>query len=244
SRLSDPLERDRLRRVYMQGLDRVAGHVLPVGRDPEGGWRTGRWCLREERCYLAPGDSPLGLRLPLDSLPWVRAGEYPWVHPPDPMQAMRPLAPRREVRFQPGREVRTQKERAPAAFESAPGITRTAICAEPRNGVLYVFMPPADTLEDYLELVRAVEATAAALGVQVVVEGYEPPRDPRLESLRITPDPGVLEVNIHPAKTWRELVEHTTPLYEQARETRLTTEKFMLAGRHSGTGGGNHFVIG
>jgi uncharacterized protein (DUF2126 family) len=244
SRLDDPLERERLRRVYMQGLDKIAGLVFPVQRDASGAWRSGQWFLREERCYLVPGDSPLGLRLPLDSLPWVRPAEYPWVRPADPSQSPRPLPPRREVRFQPGRTPRPDKERAPAAFESASGITRTAICAEPRNGVLYVFMPPVAALEDYLDLVEAVEASAASLGIRVILEGYEPPRDPRLESLRITPDPGVIEVNIHPAKNWQQLVEHTTHLYEQARETRLATEKFMLDGRHSGTGGGNHFVIG
>jgi uncharacterized protein (DUF2126 family) len=129
-------------------------------------------------------------------------------------------------------------------MQSAGWITRTAICAEPRNGVLYIFMPPVSALEDYLELVAAIEATAAELKMPVVLEGYEPPRDPRLETLRITPDPGVLEVNVQPTRTWRDLVDNTTFLYEQAHVTRLTTEKFMLDGRHTGTGGGNHFVMG
>jgi len=120
-------------------------------------------------------------------------------------------------------------DRRPGEFESAAWIARTAMCAEPRNGVLYLFMPPVEALEDYLELVAAIEATAAELGFPVVLEGYEPPKDPRLQSFRITPDPGVLEVNVHPTASWSELVVNTEFLYEQAREARLTTEKFMLA---------------
>jgi uncharacterized protein (DUF2126 family) len=240
ARLEDPLERQRLRRIFHRGLDRVAGFVLPLKKENDA-WRTGPWFLREERCYLIPGDSPLGFRLPLDSLPWAAAADQPWTHAPDPMQSFKPLPPRREIRYQGKAEQRT---RQPAPFESAAWITRTAICAEPRNGVLHIFLPPADSLEDYLELGAAVEATAAALAHPVVLEGYEPPRDPRLEAIRITPDPGVLEANIHPARSWPELVENTTFLYEQARESRLSTEKFMVDGRHAGTGGGNHFVLG
>jgi uncharacterized protein (DUF2126 family) len=118
------------------------------------------------------------------------------------------------------------------------------MCAEPRDGVLHVFMPPVSTLDDYAALLTAVEATAQALAVPVVVEGYTPPRDPRLASLSVTPDPGVIEVNIHPSASWDELVDRTTHLYEAARLSRLCTEKFMLDGRHAGTGGGNHVVLG
>jgi uncharacterized protein (DUF2126 family) len=258
SRLEDPLERERLRRVYMQGLDKRVGHVLPIAKNAGGSWRSGPWFLRSERCYLIPGDSPIGFRLPLDSLPWVSSAEYPWVHAPDQMQAFPALPPYQRIAEQfelpagalgpRGRRRALRRgaapETPPAPFESAGWITRSALCAEPRNGVLYVFMPPTAALEDYLELVAAVEATAADLGFPVIVEGYEPPRDPRLEAIRITPDPGVLEVNIHAARNWPELVENTTFLYEAARLSRLSTEKFMLDGRHSGTGGGNHFVIG
>jgi uncharacterized protein (DUF2126 family)/transglutaminase-like putative cysteine protease len=261
ARLEDPLERERLRKIFTQGLDKVVGHVLPVAKaDRPARWQSGAWFLRGERCYLLPGDSPLGYRLPLDSQPWATAGDYPWLHPPDPNQVFPSLPGYQAIRQRrpgTGREGaawmdlanspyadKRDPARRPAPFESAGWITRTALCAEPRSGRMHVFMPPTATLEDYLELVVAVEAAAASLKLPVILEGYDPPRDPRLVHLRVTPDPGVIEVNIQPARNWDELVEQTTFLYDAAHQTRLSTEKFMLDGRHTGTGGGNHFVLG
>jgi uncharacterized protein (DUF2126 family) len=259
SRLDDPLERARLMRLFAHGLDRIAGHVLPLACAPSGAhWQTGSWFMRAERCYLAPGDSPMGYRLPLDSQPWVTRGDYPYVHARDQTQSFPALARyaqvRQQLRESLGRTAASPREsgpaasragdRQPAARESAGWITRTALCAEPRNGVLYVFMPPLERAEDYLELVAAVEATSVSMGLPVLLEGYEPPRDPRLNHFRITPDPGVIEANLQPSHSWQELVERTTFLYEAARQSRLGTEKFMLDGRHTGTGGGNHFVLG
>ena len=258
SRLDDPLERERLRRLFSAGLDKAVGHVLPIARRASG-WRTGPWHLRGERCYLVPGDSPLGLRLPLASQPWLAKDDRVPFYPPDPGQAVEPLPAHAELRRQytgassaKGAPAATSTEaagrsaedRAPFAGESATWINRSAICAEPRGGVLYVFMPPLEALDDYAALVAAVEATAAELGHPVMIEGYEPPRDPRVARLSVTPDPGVIEVNIHPAASWSELVAHTTHLYEAARLSRLAGEKFMLDGRHTGTGGGNHIVLG
>ncbi len=316
SRVDDPLERERLMKVFTQGLTDVIGHVLPITRNPyTNQWETGPWFLRTERCYLIPGDSPLGYRLPLDSQPWVTEGEYPWVHQPDPFEQVKPLPLYASIRRQfadPGSttgatsfdgsvgagaataghaaalsavpddvlrltradgdtdtegadgigsatgtaragagasgpanaDVATSTTRQPGDKESAHWITRTAMCAQARNGILYIFMPPTRRLEDYLEIVTAIEDTAAALDQPVMLEGYEPPSDPRLSHFRITPDPGVIEVNIHPARGWDELVDQTTHLYDSAHLSRLTTEKFMVDGRHTGTGGGNHFVLG
>ena len=126
----------------------------------------------------------------------------------------------------------------------AGDVIRTALCVEPRDGRLHVFMPPIDHLEDYLNLIAAVEETAEALGMPVVIEGYTPPHDPRIEHIKVTPDPGVIEVNVHPAHDWEQLVEITSDVYEEARQTRLGTEKFDLDGKHTGTGGGNHVVLG
>ena len=273
AKLADPLERERLRKVFSQGLDKVVGHVLPLAKNANGiGWQTGPWFLRAERCYLIPGDSAMGYRLPLDSQPWAADNDLPWIHPVDQTQMFAPLPTRRELHMalqRPGAVASAASAHAahgtglhagaaaplpprrlpaastvPAAHQSAAWVTRTAISAEPRGGRLYVFMPPTRTLADYLEVVTAVEETALAMKLPVIMEGYEPPKDPRLATLRVTPDPGVIEVNIHPAHHWGELVDQTTHLYQAAHETRLSSEKFMLDGRHTGTGGGNHFVLG
>ena len=250
SRLDNELERARLARIFEQKLDAVVGYALPIVRTltPEGPrWQSGRWFLRPERLYLTPGDSPMGLRLPLDSLPWAAPGEGADLLPRDPF-APRGELPSRQAfsrgdappRFRP----RGEPAAPPARSQSAPATVRTSLCVEPRGGVLHVFMPPVALVEDYLELCAAVEATAASLHKRVKVEGYHPPADPRLGRLQVTPDPGVLEVNVHPAYDWTELKATTETLYEEARNVGLRAEKFMLDGRHTGTGGGNHIVIG
>ncbi|HVE10213.1 MAG TPA: transglutaminase family protein [Paraburkholderia sp.] len=309
ARLSDELERVRLRRVFDAGLSAVTGYALPVSRAAGAQWTSGPWFFRDERMYLIPGDSPMGYRLPLDSLPWVAAGDYPWHHAHDPFDEPTPLRSAAQLRMQyagaagqphgyanaqgragageggyaaaeriatttsglhdgsaahgaPGSSTAFDEAPMPARGESAASLLRTALCVEARNparaagpqaeaksfgsshALLHVFMPPLTVLDDYLDLLAAVEATARDLDMKVVIEGYPPPRDPRLKMLQVTPDPGVIEVNIHPASNWDELVDHTEFVYEAAHESYLSTEKFMLDGRHTGTGGGNHFVLG
>ncbi|MBX3193396.1 MAG: transglutaminase family protein, partial [Labilithrix sp.] len=179
AKLDDPLERDRLRRVFTAGLDAIVGWALPMGkRTPDAKIESAPWHFKSERCFLVPGDSPMGLRLPL--------ARKPWLGPDD-------------------------------ADEPKEWRVRTAMCVEPRGGVLHVFMPPAETLDDYVALLRVVEAAASDLRAPVRIEGYTPPRDPRLVRLSVTPDPGVIEVNVHPASSWNELVATTVDLYEDAR---------------------------
>jgi uncharacterized protein (DUF2126 family)/transglutaminase-like putative cysteine protease len=260
SQLSDEEERARLSRVFEQGLDRAVGYVLPLRRrftsNPGWHWETSRWLLRPEHLFLIPGDSPIGYRLPLDSLPWVEPADYPHVYeqdlhverPPLPHQRYlerNPVVPERRIQpSRDGADRRGTEDQPPRRGVSDPSVVRTALCVEPRSGRLHVFMPPVGRTEDYLDLLAAIETTAAALSMPVVIEGEQPPSDPRLNHFTVTPDPGVIEVNLHPAHRWEELVDLTTTLYEEARQSRLGTEKFMLDGRHTGTGGGNHIVIG
>ena len=241
--LSRPDARARLARLLQQGLDRPAGFVLPLRAVvPEGDvaceWRSSPWPLRRGRLYAVAGDSPLGLRLPLDSLPEVLPEDM------DPERPVDPFAPRDDLPGAPAPATKRASTPAKPIPVAPKEVIRTALCVEARKGHLHVFMPPLMRLEDYVALLAALEAAAKTLGFPVAIEGYTPPRDPRVRSLAVTPDPGVIEVNIHPASTWDDLVATIETLYDEARQARLATEKFMLDGRHTGTGGGNHVTLG
>ncbi len=239
---------------------------------PSTRWRSEKWRTRRGKLFLVPGDSPVGYRLPLGALPHLAPAQYPHVVPLDPSIPRVPL-PSAEALARARQHPRVavpegdaaavvpaqQAERPVASFASdegerqarveqqlhdIDGAVRTALSVEPRDGHLSVFMPPVETLEDYLELVAAAEDAARRLGLPVQIEGYAPPNDPRINVIRVAPDPGVIEVNIHPAADWRECVATTEAIYEEARQSRLGTDKFMIDGRHTGTGGGNHVVVG
>jgi len=239
NKLDSPEERERLRRVFERGLGNPVGFVLPLQRGygkngPE--WQTALWMLRSRHLFLVPGDSPVGLRLPLHSLPWEPAGQIRQAWVVDPMAPAAPLAV-------PVRQRQLEKIKVRPASPTEP-VVRTALTVEARGGRIWAFMPPVSTVEDYIELLVALEETAARLKMPILVEGYPPPDDSRLRVIKVTPDPGVIEVNVQPAANWRELVANTFTLYEEARSCRLGTEKFMLDGRHTGTGGGNHLTLG
>ncbi|MBK7155926.1 MAG: transglutaminase family protein [Sandaracinaceae bacterium] len=266
SKLESAEERGRIARVFARGLTTPAGFVLPIQRwqakHQRTGWRSERWKLRRDHLFLIPGDSPVGYRLPFSSLSFVPPESYPYIHPADPTEEREPLpdyhdivrgiespaslaaAARRELPSARVRADEARQDRREQSLVELEGSVRTALAAEPRDGRLCVFMPPVERVEHYLELIAAAEAAAEELGLPVHIEGYAPPNDPRLNVIRVAPDPGVIEVNIHPASSWRECVATTEAVYEMARETRLGADKFMIDGRHTGTGGGNHVVVG
>jgi uncharacterized protein (DUF2126 family)/transglutaminase-like putative cysteine protease len=313
SKLDDEEERTRLARVFEQGLTSSVGVALPLQFawwEFQPRWRSGKWIVRSEEMFLLPGDSPMGYRLPIQSLVYDgRPAHAKAFLEADPFDAERPLPMRERLRramplpigaagggggygyggggsdyghhdfqFQgrphegngsngagygygdnghghdpshadrrhapEGRSTGFELYKTDVNYNDPSNLIRTALCIEPRGGTLHVFMPPIERLDVYLDLIAAVEETAEDLQTPVVIEGYLPPHDSRLRHIKATPDPGVIEVNTHPASSWDELVDITTGVYEDARQTRLGTEKFDLDGSHTGTGGGNHVVLG
>ena len=251
NKLADKVDRERVRRVFEQGLDKVVGYTLPIAWEPDDKkWISSRWTFKREHMFLVPGDSPMGFRLPLDSLRWEK-DEVRHKHlDADPFAQTENLpgavsdrysrleasANNVDQRIEQG--VADDKERESDLF------VRTAMCIEPRDGHLHIFLPPITQLNHWLELIGHIETTAKELKLPIILEGYEAPHDHRLQRFSVTPDPGVIEVNVHPTSSWKELVSNTEVLYDEAFQSRLGTEKFMLDGRHTGTGGGNHITLG
>jgi uncharacterized protein (DUF2126 family) len=272
SKLKDAEERARLARVFSRGLDTAAAYALPLQRwqakDGRRRWRSERWRARRGHLFLIPGDSPAGFRLPLGTLPHVRPSAYPYTYIADTMADRGPLpdfggsgsggaaggtggpqmpdpTPGHTQPVQPGAQDNTDQQRiVEQEIDPSESAVRTALAVEPRDGRLCVFMPPVEAAEDYLDILNALEETAEETGLPIHVEGYAPPEDARLNVIRVAPDPGVIEVNIHPAHSWEDCVATTEAIYEEARNCRLGADKFMIDGRHTGTGGGNHVVVG
>ena len=276
--LKDALERKTLMEQLDRGLNSPAGYVLPIQwAYPKNGWISCKWQFRGENMFLIPGNSQMGHRLPLDSLPVMPESKKPIPIDRSPFEEILNLGDfhksveersktipdytipdellnpkvydfskedeeinkNKHLPFQKSKE---HKDEFTPLFDSFT--IRTAIVSEIREGKIHLFLPPAEMIEHYLDLVAAIELTAESLQIPVVVEGYAPPKDKRIEKLMVTPDPGVIEVNIHPAKSWDEVVNNYDILFESARESRLGSEKFMLDGKHTGTGGGNHITLG
>ncbi|MCR8668196.1 transglutaminase family protein [Aestuariibaculum sp. M13] len=233
------LVKEKLQQILKDGKSKPTGHVIPLN-NTGGEWYTCNWAFRREHLFLIPGNSPIGLRLPLNSL-LIKSNdeEFP-VYQPDNFSKKKTLPSYQRIVSKRIKDL--EKHGIPK--KKTNYFIRTALCAEIRDEKLHLFLPPLDSIEIFLDLMASIEATAKALSIPVVLEGYDAPKDHRLDSLKVTPDPGVIEVNVQPANNWEELCQNTFTLYSEAKKSRLGTEKFMLDGKHTGTGGGNHVTLG
>jgi len=255
AKLKESDDRLNVVKVLQKGLAAPVGYCLPLRWDCyANGWQSSPWAFRRQHMFLIPGDSPMGLRLPLDSLPWVAEKEKEQHYEQSlfaPLPALGDFYGEVTRRYSylsetEGTDAQQQSIADPNGQKqkASVAVSHSALCVEARNGRMHVFLPPLTHLEHYLDLIASVEAAAKESAMAVRIEGYEPPADYRINKLAVTPDPGVIEVNVHPAYSWDELVYNTERLYDHAHQARLGTEKFMLDGRHTGTGGGNHVTIG
>ncbi len=222
-----------------------AGYVLPLNYSPRlRRWISNPWQFSHGReVILITGDSPIGMRLPLASLPTLKASKQE-VWPEQSLFLQKnPLPSRKSLH----NTLKTRKANIdslqPYAHDPS-GLIKSALCVEIRNGIIRLFLPPTTYAEHFIDLIYALETVVTDLDTPIVIEGYTPPRDLRFNHFSITPDPGVIEVNIQPSKTWKELKDVTSILYNEAHQIHLTADKFLLDGRRVGTGGGNHIVAG
>ncbi len=230
------------------------GYVLPLRRRQISGspaWSSQLWFDRPERLVLTYGDSPIGYRISVESMPFVapdvldyRAGAE--TYPGEPVGQRVPLSQQPARRPELFVTTPSPDPLPPLSADAATAteLVRPSLCVETRDGRLHVFLPYIPVLADYLDLVAGVEDTCSYTGYAVWIEGYTPPFDPRIVNFGLTPDPGVLEANLPPAATWDELEATNEILSEEAERNRLTPSKLGYDGSHLSTGGGSHIVLG
>ena len=236
--LDDDETRRRLASELDRGLSTPVGYAVPlVRRADRAGWLTACWALRREQLFLLPGDGPMGVRLPLSSIAGsALVPAWPaWIDEPgfdDPRRADDAAA----------------KAQKTASAKAAPlpmttGI-RTALCVQPRGDTLWVFVPPVAGFDDFIALLDAIDRARVIAGIDCRIEGYPPPPSSNLARFAVTPDPGVLEVNLPPTDSCRASAALVDTVFEAALRTELHSEKYLLDGRVAGSGGGNHITIG
>lgn len=234
-------ERERLQKLMDKNLNEPVGFALPLHYSHRRNrWISNRWTFKSPHMILLTGDSPVGLRLPLASLPSPEEAKLELVPERSGFEVKEKLPKRAAL----SKALTARKTDDKVYAKDPNGLIRSALCAEVRGGVLHLFLPPIPWAEHFMELITAIEFVAATLKTPVVLEGYMPPADGRIGNFSVTPDPGVIEINVQPAADWNELKTIGNTVYEQARQARLSTEKFMLDGKRVGTGGGNHIVMG
>lgn len=229
--------------------EQAIGYVLPLRRrQPDGrlAWSSQLWFDRPERLSLTAGDSPIGFRISSDVIPFVAPDEL--VHETEEYgrETLAKL-PRGPVRRTELFEVTPKEDPLPPlsnTADRAEELIRPALCVQAVAGRLHVFLPYTPYATDFLDLIAAVEDTCGHLNMPVWLEGYTTGSDPRLRSFALTPDPGVLEVNLPPTANWDDLEELNSILHEEAHRNRLIAGKFAYDGSHLSTGGGSHIVLG
>jgi uncharacterized protein (DUF2126 family)/transglutaminase-like putative cysteine protease len=223
-----------------------AGFILPLRRRQPGGrltWSSQLWFARPDRFTLSVGDSPIGYRIPLEIMPWVAPDALSYEFDEDGRVTLPSAVVRRPEMF--------SQDPKPDLLEpisedaaSARELIRPSLCVQAREGRLHVFLPYVPVLSDYLDLVAAVEETSQHLQWPVWIEGYSAPPDPRIQVFSLTPDPGVLEVNMPHTSAWDELETLNEMLAEETLRHRLIPDKFAYDGTHLATGGGSHITLG
>jgi uncharacterized protein (DUF2126 family)/transglutaminase-like putative cysteine protease len=245
--LGDPERRRALAERLSLCRGEPVGYALPIRWDHSAGhWTSGAWRFRRDALYLMPGASPMGYRLPLDSL--VSDEEVSLES-----QAERCQFEARPLLADIYGEVSARLSAVGAAqpvvelADTGPNgerMPRTALCVEVRRGRLYVFVPPVSHLEHYLELVAGIEAAAEALDVAVLLEGYEPPEDYRLRRLLLEPEAGVLRLTLPATQRWDEQLSLLEAAYQEAGRAGLRAERVMADGRRLPSGGGGQLTLG
>jgi uncharacterized protein (DUF2126 family) len=249
--LGDATARRRLARALDRGAGAPAAWVMPLARAADGAWQTDTWITRRDALFLVPGDAPAGLRLPLASLgPGAPPPSPPAIAELDPRALPAEdgdapaVAARQQLRIDASDGARARLGAVPLPPTTTHAGVRTALCVEPRDGALWVFLPPVADFADWQALIAAIDRARVAAGVDARLEGYPPPRDPALVRFAVTPDPGVLEVNLPPSRTGRDHAALLGATFDAALFAGLTAEKYLLDGRLTGSGGGHHVTIG